>query len=181
MTSAFPERVAGRPVWLLTLADLALLLVGFFVLLQARQLDRHALASGLRAGFAAPAPPVAPMPVAAAGLLDFAPGSAALASSPAATVAWARASASDPRVVLTVTGTADGSRADVDTATGSGAVLAADRARALAAALATAGIAPGRLVITTSRARRPGIQQGNTLPGSRRAAIVTLGFSGSRP
>ncbi|MFZ5796341.1 MAG: flagellar motor protein MotB, partial [Pseudomonadota bacterium] len=36
----------------MTLADLALLLVGFFVLLQAsQQLDRAALARGLRAGF----------------------------------------------------------------------------------------------------------------------------------
>ncbi len=167
MMFAFPDRVAGRPVWLITLADLALLLVGFFVLLQARQLDRRALASGLRSGFSAPAP--APMPVAAAGLLDFAPASARLPASPAATIAWARAVALDPRVVLTVTGTVDGSHTDVDPATGSGAVLASDRARALAAALAAAGVAPGRLSITGSA--RPG----------RRAAIVTLGFTGPRP
>ena len=39
----------ARPLWLWTLADLALLLVGFFVLVQAT--DRQALAKGLREGF----------------------------------------------------------------------------------------------------------------------------------
>ncbi|MFX5817433.1 flagellar motor protein MotB, partial [Acinetobacter baumannii] len=47
-----PDLTPSRPIWLMTLADLALLLVGFFVLLQAsQQLDRAALARGLRAGF----------------------------------------------------------------------------------------------------------------------------------
>ncbi|WP_137788436.1 flagellar motor protein MotB [Sphingomonas sp. 3P27F8] len=41
----FPARAPARPLWLMTLADLALLLVGFFVLLQANQtLDPHKLA-----------------------------------------------------------------------------------------------------------------------------------------
>lgn len=166
MTFAFPDRAPTRPVWLMTLADLALLLVGFFVLLQSRQVDHRALAASLRAKFDAPAP--TPMPVAAAGLLDFAPGSAALPGSPGATIAWARESARDPRVLLTVAGSVDGSPADVDPVTRSGAVLAADRARALAAALASAGVAPGRLAIATSP--RPG----------RRAATVTIGFTGLR-
>ena len=168
MTFTFPERAPTRPVWLLTLADLALLLVGFFVLLQARQVDRRALAGGLRAGFNAPAPvpTLAPMPVAVAGLIGFAPASSALPASPAATIGWAREMARDPRVLITVTGSVDGSPADVDAATGSGAILAADRARALAAALAGAGVAPGRLAIATSpRAKR-------------RGATVTLGFTG---
>ena len=47
---AFPDATAAKPLWLITLADLALLLVGFFVLVQATSLDRAALAKGLRAG-----------------------------------------------------------------------------------------------------------------------------------
>jgi hypothetical protein len=169
----FPERAPARPIWLLTLADLALLLVGFFVLMQAQGHDRARLARGIRAGFGlsepvAPAAP-APMPVAAAGLFAFAPGSATLPGSPAAVIAWARESARDPRVVVTVTGETDSSAADVDPLTGSAAILAVDRARALAAALAAAhAVAPARLQIATASHRR-------------RAAIATLGFTGSQP
>ena len=48
----YPDAPATRALWLVTLADLALLLVGFFVLLQANQhLDRKALARGMREGF----------------------------------------------------------------------------------------------------------------------------------
>ena len=166
----FPVAPAGRPPWLVTLADLALLLVGFFVLLQANQsLDRKALADGLRAGFgAAPtASTVAapePVAVAAAGMFAFAAGSAELPSAPDALVVWAGEVARDPRVQLRITGSVDGTPADVDRATGSAAVLAADRARAVAAALAT--VAPGRIVVTT--AARPG----------RRQVLVTLAFDG---
>ncbi|UVO51234.1 flagellar motor protein MotB [Sphingomonas sp. SUN019] len=167
----FPITAPARPLWLITLADLALLLVGFFVLLQANQnLDKRALASGFRQGFGGAAKDTAPepqsesMPVAAAAMLDFAPGSATLPSTPDAIVAWAREAAKDPRVRLTVTGASDGSAADVDPDTGSAAVLAADRARAVAAALAA--VAPGRLVIVN--AARPG----------RRHVVVTLDFAG---
>ncbi|AXJ96914.1 hypothetical protein DM480_07235 [Sphingomonas sp. FARSPH] len=151
-------------MWLVTLADLALLLVGFFVLLQAS--DRpHVVADALRAQFGgnAGATAAAPAPVMAAGMLDFAPGSAALPQDPAAVAAWARTAVRDPRVALTVTGSVDGSAADVDAATGSGAILAADRARTLAATLA-----PLSPRITIATAARPG----------RRAAIVTLAFAG---
>lgn len=163
----FPLSAPGRPLWLITLADLALLLVGFFVLLQANQtLDKRALASGFRQGFGGAAKDTAPepMPVAAAAMLDFAPGSATLPSAPDAIQAWAREAAKDPRVRLTVTGATDGSPADVDPDTGSAAVLAADRARAVAAELAA--VAPGRLVIVN--AARPG----------RRHVVVTLDFAG---
>ncbi|HEU4961040.1 MAG TPA: flagellar motor protein MotB [Sphingomonas sp.] len=174
----FPELPAGRPIWLITLADLALLLVGFFVFIQANdRLDGHALARGIRAGFgvtAAPEPAATPdpMPVAAAAMLDFAPGSAVLPQSPSGLVAWARAAAADPRITLKVSGEADGSAADVDPATGSAAVLAADRARAVAAALAAAHVVqPGRLIIVNAPDR----------PGrGRRAVLVTLGFAGTR-
>lgn len=172
---AYPETPASRPIWLMTLADLGLLLVGFFVFIQASQhLDGKALAKGIRAGFGVPStpasPPVAgnePMPVAAAAMLDFAPGSAALPSSPAGLIAWAREVARDPRVVLKVSGGIDGSPADVDPATGSGAVLAVDRARAVAAALAAAHVvSPARLDI-----------RGAGKPGHR-AVTLTIGFAG---
>ncbi|WBH15655.1 flagellar motor protein MotB [Sphingomonas radiodurans] len=165
----FPVAPLSRPLWLMTLADLALLLVGFFVLLQAnQQLDRKALASGIRAGFGAPTVPGTPdpLPVAAAGMFNFAPGSATLPASPDSLVAWAREAARDPRVQLRVTASVDGTSADIDRASGSAAVLAADRGRAVAAALAP--VAPDRLVIIT--ADRP----------SRRQVVVTLAFTGER-
>lgn len=170
--ASYPDPAPSKPLWLVTLADLALLLVGFFVLLQASE-KPHAIADALRRSFggtagaaAAVHAPAPPMPVMAAGLLDFAPGSAALPTSPGAVVAWAREAARDPRVAMTVTGSTDGSAGDVDPATGSAAILAADRARTLAVALASVS---RRIVVTT--ASRPG----------RRAAIVTLAFAGETP
>lgn len=170
MTDEFPTPAPARPLWLVTLADLALLLVGFLVLIGTTHGGaRQALAAGVRAGFggtlAMPRATPSPEPVAAAGITDFAPGSATLPVSPAALVAWAREAVRDPRVTLTVTGTADGSAADRDPATGSAALLATDRARAVAAALA-AVVPARRLVITT--APRPG----------QRAALVSLAFAG---
>lgn len=163
----FPEEPPARPAWLMTLADLALLLVGFFVFVQATQIERQALAKGIRDGFGATSPVEEPMAVGAAAMLDFARGSASLPSSPAGLIAWAREAARDPRVMLKVGGSTDGSALDVDPATGSGAVLAADRARAVAAALAAAHVvAPGRMTIT------------NVAP-TRRAVVVTLGFAGN--
>ncbi|ONF96775.1 flagellar motor protein MotB [Sphingomonas jeddahensis] len=163
----FPAAPQGRPLWLITLADLALLLVGFFVLLQAnQQVDRKALASGIRAAFGASAekPAADPLPVAAAGMFNFAPGSATLPTAPDSLIAWAREALRDPRVSLRITAAVDGTPADVDPATGSAAVLAADRARAVGAALAP--VAADRLVILT--ADRP----------SRRQVVVTLAFTG---
>ena len=172
----FPDSPSGRPIWLMTLADLALLLVGFFVFVQASQhLDRQTLARGIREGFGAPAVTSAvapdPMPVAAAGMLNFAPGSAALPASPAGLIAWAREATRDPRVTLKISGAVDGSAADVDPTTGSGAVLAADRARTVAVALAAAHAVPGGRATIVSAPERP---------GSHRAVIVTLGFAGDR-
>lgn len=129
---------AGRPIWLMTLADLALLLLGFLVLVQATA-DRSTLARGLREGFGAiDVPAEQPIPVAAAAA-PFAPGSATLGD-PAPLVAWARDALADPRVTVTVTGS---DAADV--------LLAADRARAVLAALVAAGLDPARLSITTAR------------------------------
>jgi hypothetical protein len=155
----------ARPLWLITLADLALLLVGFLVLLHATSLDRRALANGLKAGFGVAAPKDDPMPVAAAAIANFAPGSAALPAAITPLAAWAKESLTDPRVSLRIAGSVDGSIRDVDPATGSGAVLAADRARAVAAALAP--VTGRRLVVATG-------------PTGRRQVIVTLAFAGER-
>ena len=149
---------AARPVWLVTLADLALLLVGFFVLMQANRLDPKEIARGMAEGFGVAAPA---MPVEAQAVRGFAPGSA-LPPDLAALAAWARTATRDPRVALTVTGATDGA-AD-DRAEGSAALLAADRARAVAAALARAGVT--RAQIATDP--RP----------SGRHVIVTLAFAG---
>ncbi|MEO5865756.1 MAG: flagellar motor protein MotB [Sphingomonas sp.] len=171
----FPEAAPGRPVWLMTLADLGLLLVGFFVFIQASQhLDGKTLARGIREGFGAvPSGTTAAapetMPVAAAAMLGFAPGSAVLPSSPDGLIAWSRAVMSDPRVTLKVSGGVDGTSGDVDRLTGSGALLAADRGRAVAAALASAqAVPPGRMTIT-----------GTT--SGRRSVVLTLAFDGAAP
>lgn len=159
------EDPPARPIWLTTLADLSLLLVGFFVLLQANQVDPDTLAAGLRAGFgvqeSAPA-----MPVDLAAVGGFTPGSAQLPDT-AAALAWARTAATDPRTRLRIIGEVDGSAADVDPITGSGPILAADRARAVAAALVRAGaIAPGRITIATTTGQR--------------RAVLSLGYDGGR-
>lgn len=169
MSDEFPISAPSRPLWLMTLADLALLLVGFMVLVQATEhSNRDALAAGLRARFGGGHEAQPSMPVAAAGMVNFAPGSAVLPTSPAGLVAWAREAVRDPRVTLTVTGSCDGTAADLDPATGSAALLAADRARMTAAALAVV-VPANRLIITT--ATRPG----------QRAAFVTLAFAGEKP
>lgn len=158
------EIAPARSVWLITLADLALLLVGFFVMLQAnRELDRETLLAGLRAGFGVEEAVVAPMAVAAARVEGFAEGSAA--ADMAGAILWARDAARDPRTRITITGSAEGVR-DLDPATGSAAILAADRARAVAAALVRSGAAdPARIVIVTD-------------PGKRRAVTLSVGFAG---
>lgn len=176
MTAAFfPDAQPSRPIWLVTLADLALLLLGFFVLVMAHQgADRRAVIDGVRQGFAGTGTAVMkvaaePSPVAAAALYDFAPGGADLPTAPDAVIAWARAAARDPRVAIRVTGLTDGSPADVDTLTGSAALLASDRARGVAGALAKAGaLPPGRVTISTS------VQQG------RRGVYLTLVYAGGR-
>lgn len=152
----------GRPLWLTTLADLSLLLVGFFVFLQANQVEPGVLAAGFRAGFGIEQVPA--MPVEAAEV-RFGPGSA-VATDVSAALAWARSAARDPRTRLVIQGQAEGG-ADVDAATGSAAILAADRARAVAALLVRAGaVTPGRIHISTGAGHA--------------RALLTLGFDGGR-
>jgi outer membrane protein OmpA-like peptidoglycan-associated protein len=155
----------ARPLWLWTLADLALLLVGFFVLIQAT--DRQALAKGLREGFGGNAPTVTaspdPIPLASAAA-GFVAGSATINSTDGL-LDFATDSLRDPRVTLRVTGSTDGSRSDRDPVTGSTQILASDRARATVAWLIDHGIAADRIMIST--------------PGTgRRGALVTMSFTG---
>lgn len=172
---AWDDVAPARSVWLITLADLGLLLVGFFVLLHAdRSIDRRDLLAGLRAGFGVnateartktPAPTPA-MAVASARVEGFAHGSTRADAS--AAVTWARGAARDPRTRITVTGSTEGA-GDVDPATGSAAILAADRARMVAVALARSGaVDPSRIVISIT-------------PGRRRAVTLTVGFAGDTP
>ena len=142
----------GKPLWLMTLADLALLLLGFTVLIHATA-DRTAVARALAQRFGA-AQLALPLAAAAA---SFAPGSAAL-SDPAPLIAWARDALRDPRTTVTVTGAADVSEG--------GILLATDRARAVVAALTRAGLPPERLALATGGA------------GSR--ATLSLAFTGQR-
>ncbi|WP_294237147.1 flagellar motor protein MotB [uncultured Sphingomonas sp.] len=167
----FPAPAPARPIWLVTLADLALLLVGFLVLVQAMGAERRpALVNALRAEFGTMSPaaqalrPAAPvMPVAAAAL-RFAPGSAEPVDPDPNLVPWAREALADPRVRLSVVAATDGSAADVDPVTHSAVVLAADRARAAAALIGP--VAANRLTLSTA-----------TTPGQR-TALVTLVFAG---
>lgn len=163
-----PDPAPARPVWLITLADLALLLVGFFVLLQANQtLSPQELAQGIAAGFGAEPPPA--MPVASHGVGPFAPGAATLPQDIAPLLGWAKAELRDPRVRLTLTGAADGSPQDVDSASGSATMLAVDRARTVAAALVRGGVPDTRIMLATAARTGP------------RHVMVTLAFAGEPP
>jgi hypothetical protein len=159
----FKDDEPSRPIWLVTLADLSLLLVGFFVFLKASEADPRALAAQIRSGFVADA---TPMPVDLATVTGFAAGSPEPGDAGGA-IAWARDSARDPRTRLRITGEVDGSAGDVDPATGSGAILAADRARAVAALLVRAhAVAPDRVTLVTGSGQR--------------RAVLTLGYDGGR-
>lgn len=141
MRAALP---LSRPLWLITLADLSLLLVGFFVFLQATahkpRPEQEAIRAGIREAFGG----VGRMPLAvdANAIAGFAPGSATLPADTAAVAGWARDALADPRTRLIVTGYADGSPAD--RANGSALALAGLRAEAVAAAIGGA-IPPDRL------------------------------------
>lgn len=173
----FPEIPQGRPLWLVTLADLSLLLLGFFVLVAAhKSTDRKALAAAMRArfGVAASASARAPtaaltpetLPLAAAALYDFAPGAAAPYTSVDPLVAWARAATRDTRVTVRVTGLTDGSTADVDAESHSAVLLAVDRARGVARAIAQ--VVPGdRVMIATADSTH------------KRGVMLTLSYSRS--
>jgi flagellar motor protein MotB len=159
MRGALP--VLRRPLWLITLADLSLLLVGFFVFLQATlhkpKPEQAAIQAGIREAFGGEAG--LRLSVEANAVAGFAPGSAALPRSTAPAQRWAREALADPRTRLIVTGYADGSPAD--RAGGSALALAGLRAEAVAAALTS--IPPERVRLAAA-----------TAPGARH---VTLSIS----
>jgi len=150
-----------RPIWLVTLADVMMLLVGFFVFLQVHPtVDAATLGKALREGFGLAAE--APIALEANVVDGFAPGSATLP--PHDVGGWVRAVTNDPRTTIRVTGGTDGTTADVDPVTGSPAILAADRARMVAAAIA-ADVPAHRIAI-------------DTRPGAGRAVQLTLSYDG---
>lgn len=169
MTDPFAADAPARTGWLVTLADLALLLAGFLVLVQAtRPADRPALVQSMRERFGQPAPTDTPIAFQGTALTGFAPGSAApLGREAARLAAWAREQLRDPRAGLTINGAADGTAADRDPATGSAALLAADRARAAAAVVA--GAVPGARLSVSADAHPRG-----------RAAWITVAFVGEQ-
>lgn len=150
-----------RPIWLVTLADVMMLLVGFFVFLQANpRVDAATLGTALREGFGLPAD--APIALEANVIQGFAIGSATLP--PHDVAGWVRAVTNDPRTTIRVIGGTDGSPNDVDASTGSAAILAVDRARAVAAAIA-ADVPAGRIAI-------------DVRPGAGRAVQLTVSYDG---
>ena len=152
----------ARPLWLITLADLSLLLVGFFVFLQATShksdAQQAAVEASIREAFGGD--PAQRLSVDANFVTGFAAGGADLPPGIADLAAWAREALADPRTRLVVTGYADGSGAD--RIGGSGLALAglrADRvttelARTIAADRIRSGaaVAPGarRVTLTIS-------------------------------
>ncbi len=175
-----PRRATGRggAPWLITLADLALVLLGFAMLLHATaDLDAHdrdRVVAGIRTAFsgnagegAGEAPVLDRLAVDINVVAGFGPGDATLPYAPAPLVAWVREVSTDPRSRLIIAGRADGSAHDVDAASGSSTILAARRAEAVAAAIAKAGALPAdRITITTLP------PAATATPASRRAELT---------
>lgn len=152
MTDTLLDPPPARPLWLWTLADLALLLIGFFVLVQAT--DRKALAQGMRAGFGGAIAAPAPIAVDSAAAAS-APGSAELRA-PQRLLVFATDALRDPRVSLRITGNSAG-MSDVDPVTGSAPLLASDRARAAAAYLIAHGVPAARIHLAAPGAGYSGV------------------------
>ena len=141
---------ARKPLWLMTLADLSLLLVGFFVFLQATahkpERAQAAISAGIREAFGGE--PEMRLAV-EADAVSFAAGSAVPPDLTAIRL-WAKDALADPRTRLVVTGYADDDES---------LALAGARADAVIAGLP--GVPPERL--------RGGAAQ---LPGARRATLI---------
>jgi flagellar motor protein MotB len=146
--------ISRGPLWLMTLADLALLLVGCFALLQATsrlgEKDRTQIVAGLRSAFGGSELQMEEEASVAVGINrvgGFAPGSDQSSGDHAALIDWVRANMTDGRTLLDIIGHADGSAADrID---GSAVSLAARRAATVAAMIERSGALPrDRLLIT---------------------------------
>jgi flagellar motor protein MotB len=128
-------KAAARQRWALSFADLALLLLGFFVLLQARP-DTNHLSAGLRAAFGGERHAT----MTARATDWFEPGEAIL--QPAARRQIERAAAG-----FTGTLTVSSRGTEAAAARFDGWELAAARTAAVARALSSQGIAPARIAI----------------------------------
>lgn len=134
MRLALPR--TGGPLWLITLADLSLLLVGFFVFLQATAHSRRTNRprSGEHpGGLWRPQRRTGTRGCGQQRRGAFRPAAARLPASIGGAAAWARDALADPRTYLIVTGYADGGTAD--RLAGSGLALAGLRAGTVADAL----------------------------------------------
>lgn len=126
-----------RPLWLMTLADLALLLLGFMILVHSvgeGSRGKAALGEGIRAAFGGSPAPATEIALDVNGVAGFAPGSAALPTDAAPLLGWAAEAAADPRSRLVITGQADPAE---------GLALAARRAATLADVIQADGRVPG--------------------------------------
>lgn len=158
------RRPAGR--WALSFADLSLVLLAFFVLLQAQRDDPLRLAGGVRAAFGNHAEPVDAQMIAAAPL--FEPGEAVLRPEARARfAAIGRAAAAQGRDVRVASIGAEPASARFD-----GWELAAARVASVARAVAAGGLDPARIDVSipaTMTSRNGGAQQiGITLVTPRR-------------
>jgi flagellar motor protein MotB len=138
-TRSTPAVQARSARWAVSFADLCLLLLGFFILLQARP-DNHQLAKGFRASFA----PTRPLVEAPAATL-FQPGEAMLSPSGQYFVSDFRARAGTRKILIASSGT------DRRSARFDGWELAAARAAALARALASQGVPEARITLQMDR------------------------------
>lgn len=143
----------GRPIWLTTLADLALLITGFLVFIQANMRSPARVAAAMQAGFGGTRTP-GPLAVASARVSGFAPGSAALPDTRAA-AEWALNGMRDPRVRMTITGEWESAEADRPQKNASGMLLAVARCHAVAARLIASGAVPAdRIDLAIARGGR---------------------------
>jgi len=138
---------ARNPRWVLSFADLCLLLLGFFVLLHARADDRPAVAAGLRAAFGGAPGVQTPAPYPAATLFErdqavFRPGRAAPLEA-----LGRRAAKSGATVTIESRGT------DRATRRFDAWELAAARTAAVARAVRAGGLDERRITITMPPAR----------------------------
>jgi flagellar motor protein MotB len=151
----------ARPLWLITLADLSLLLVGFFVFLQATahksKQQQDAIEASIREAFGGSSAPAQQLAVAVNRVDGFGAGSADLPHDMGGIASWARDALADPRTRLIVTGYADGGPSDQ--MSGSGLALAGLRAEAVAAMLA--GVPRDRIKVGAA-----------LMPGARRVTLV---------
>lgn len=148
MNAAFALPGPRRPGrWVVTLADLALLLVGFFVMVHAAEKKgaTRQMADAVRGALGVTVARAQPTGVAldADALTGFSAGDAALPKAIWPVAQWLKQAAADPRARVLVTGRSDDREADRST---SGLIIAASRADIVARALIRTGAIPASRV-----------------------------------